>query len=82
MFSLIIYIITVWYEIYITDDGSVQVWRDYDTEKPSLVTAWRALTDMLPTSKKSKFGGLARSTRMDIEHMWCGRQWYGQRDYC
>lgn len=33
------------------DDGAVHVWRDYDTERPSLVTAWRALTDMLPASK-------------------------------
>ena len=38
-----------------SDDGSVHVWRDFTTEmedsKPTLVTAWRALTDMLPASR-------------------------------
>lgn len=36
-----------------SDDGAVHVWRDYDTDQPSLVTAWRALTDMLPASKSA-----------------------------
>lgn len=36
-----------------SDDGAVHVWRDYDSDHPSLVTAWRALTDMLPASKSA-----------------------------
>ena len=41
------------------DDGSVKVWRTYVPEAGSvsssaqLVTAWQALTDMLPISKGS-----------------------------
>jgi regulator-associated protein of mTOR len=40
-----------------SDDGAVHVWRDYyqessDSPKPTLVTAWRGLTDMLPASKR------------------------------
>ena len=44
-----------WHE----DDGSVKVWRNYVPEpgvmSPSaqLVTAWQALTDMLPIAKGS-----------------------------
>lgn len=33
------------------DDGAVHVWRNYSRGRPSLVTAWRALTDMLPASR-------------------------------
>ena len=39
-----------------TDDGAVHVWRDYcsdssEGQSPTLVTAWRALVDMLPASR-------------------------------
>eukprot|EP00731_Ephydatia_muelleri_P028434 Em0020g78a len=33
------------------DDGSVCVWRGYCETTPTLVTAWRGLTDMIPTAK-------------------------------
>ena len=29
----------------------MHVWKDYNTAYPKLVTAWRALTDMLPSSR-------------------------------
>jgi len=38
------------------DDGVVHVWRDYCAEvgeNPVLVTAWRALTDMLSASRST-----------------------------
>lgn len=31
-------------------DGAIRVYRDYDTPKPSLVTAWRALTQLVPST--------------------------------
>ena len=34
-----------------SDDGSVCVWRGYCETTPTLVTAWRGLTDMIPTAK-------------------------------
>ena len=37
-----------------SDDGAVRIWRNYensDKKLPQLVTAWQALTDMLPSSK-------------------------------
>ncbi len=37
-----------------SDDGAVRIWRNYlsDNHKlPELVTAWQALSDMLPSSK-------------------------------
>ncbi|XP_065898474.1 regulatory-associated protein of mTOR-like [Dysidea avara] len=38
-----------------SDDGVVKVWRDYanPNSKPQLVTSWRAIHDMLPTTNKS-----------------------------
>lgn len=36
-----------------SDDGSVMVWRDYQSESPSLVTAWKALIDMLPATRNA-----------------------------
>ncbi|CAI8016839.1 Regulatory-associated protein of mTOR [Geodia barretti] len=40
-----------------SEDGAVHVWRDYcqensEAQKPTLVTAWRGLLDMLPVSKR------------------------------
>lgn len=32
-------------------DGCIRVYRDYDTPKPFLVTAWRALTHLIPTTQ-------------------------------
>ena len=32
------------------DDGSVRVWRNYD-QRPELVTAWQALSGMLPSTR-------------------------------
>jgi len=39
------------------DDGVVKVWRDYanPNSKPQLVTSWRAIHDMLPTTNKSEY---------------------------
>ena len=37
-----------------SDDGAVRIWRNYENSNqklPQLVTAWQALTDMLPSSK-------------------------------
>ena len=37
-----------------SDDGAVRIWRNYENNNqklPQLVTAWQALTDMLPSSK-------------------------------
>lgn len=31
-------------------DGCVRIFRDYDTPKPFLVTAWRALSQLVPTT--------------------------------
>ncbi|EDO47933.1 predicted protein [Nematostella vectensis] len=41
-----------------TDDGSVRVWRDYDgVESPvEVVTAWQALSGMLPSTRGSGSG--------------------------
>lgn len=39
-----------------SDDGGVRIWRNYSAEdncQTELVTAWQALSDMLPTSKGS-----------------------------
>ena len=37
-----------------SDDGAVRIWRNYENNNqklPQLVTAWQALTDMLPFGK-------------------------------
>ena len=43
--------------VYGLDDGVVKVWRDYanPNSKPQLVTSWRAIHDMLPTTNKSEY---------------------------
>ena len=49
----------------LSEDGAVHVWRDYcqensEAQKPTLVTAWRGLLDMLPVSK----------SKIPIFHYW------------
>eukprot|EP01135_Chromosphaera_perkinsii_P005237 Nk52_evm6s327 gene=Nk52_evmTU6s327 len=36
-----------------SDEGVVRVWRNYETADTTLVTAWRALSDLLPSSRGS-----------------------------
>ena len=40
--------------ILFADDGSVRVWRNYD-QRPELVTAWQALSGMLPSTRGKTF---------------------------
>lgn len=40
------------------DDGAVRIWRNFESEEPGkeLVTAFQAITDMLPLQKGKTIG--------------------------
>lgn len=39
-----------------SNDGCVKIWRDYDSDKRTLLTAFRALSDHKPSNKDRDFG--------------------------
>lgn len=36
-----------------SSDGIIRIYKNYDTESIELVTAWRALTDLVPSNRNS-----------------------------
>lgn len=37
------------------DDGGVRVWKNYSEREPELVTAWQALSSLLPSTRGKVF---------------------------
>lgn len=37
--------------LFFIDDGGVRVWRNYTEREPELVTAWQALSSLLPSTR-------------------------------